>query len=102
MPRMSAFLVVLFKNKEPTMDTQGVELEVKPSWNFATFKKKASSKLKIKVKRVFLDNGSEIQEVDEMSKECVLYLSSGMWCSREITLVSFILDVCSVYASTRP
>lgn len=50
---------------------------VRRNWDLPTFKRNASKKLNIKVKRVFLQNGTEITGCDEMSANELLYVSSG-------------------------
>ncbi|KAH9261289.1 hypothetical protein BASA81_000993 [Batrachochytrium salamandrivorans] len=50
---------------------------VRRNWDLATFKRHASKKMQIKVKRVFLQNGSEVTGCDEMSANELLFVSAG-------------------------
>lgn len=51
---------------------------VKKGWNVAKFKKEAGKRLGIKnVKRIFLESGAEITNLDEMQANSILFISQG-------------------------
>ena len=68
------FKVQLCKN---TPNAVAEVFVVKKNWDLPTFKKRAGLKLGMKIKRVFLANGSEVTGTDEMSANEVLFVSAG-------------------------
>ena len=92
---MGDFKVELYRNQP---DSIPKTFQVKRNWDMATFKKKAGAKMSMKVKRVFLGNGSEVTGCDEMSANEALYLSSGedfykQWGSTSKTQETFYVSV---------
>lgn len=71
---MASFKIVIHKNEGATT---GIPFVVESKWSFSQFKTKAGETLKIKAKRVFLNNGSEIDGIDEISANQHVYFSSG-------------------------
>ncbi|GAB9472834.1 hypothetical protein Gpo141_00010000 [Globisporangium polare] len=64
----------IYKN-EP--GSEGKVMNLKTKENITRLKKVASKKLNVKAKRVFLQSGAEITDVDELQNNDTLYISQG-------------------------